>query len=100
MARKHLLSLAAFGLLMAGGCVSQEKNTALKMDRDRYAEQLGQAQTEASSARSEADAYKNQLASLGSSAGGRDAMILNLSNQNAELQRTIDDLNRKYSDAV
>ena len=100
MARKHLLSLAAFGLLLAGGCVSQEKYTALKLDRDRYAEQLGQAQNEASAARSEADAYKNQLANIGNSAGSRDAMVLNLTNENAELKKQIDELNRQYADAV
>jgi chemotaxis protein MotB len=99
MARKHLLTLAAVTLL-AGGCVSQEKYNALKLDRDRYAEQLGQAQNEASSARSEADAYKNQLAALGNSGTSKEAMILNLTNQNSELQRQIDDLNRKYAEAV
>jgi chemotaxis protein MotB len=100
MARKHLLSLAAFGMLMAGGCVSQEKYTALKLDRDRYAEQLGQAQNEASAARSEADAYKNQLSSIGNTAGSKDAMVLNLTNENAELKRQMDEINRKYADAV
>ncbi len=99
MARKHLLSLAALSLLL-GGCVSQEKYNALKLDRDRYAEQLGQAQNEASSARSEADAYKNQLAALGNSGTSKEAMILNLTNQNSDLQRQIDELNRKYADAV
>ena len=100
MARMHLLSLAAVGLALSTGCVSQEKYAALKLDRDRYAEQLGQAQNEASAARSEADAYKNQLANIGTSQGGREAMVLNLTNQNAELQRQLDDINRKYSDAV
>ena len=99
MARKQLLSLAVVGFL-AGGCVSQEKYTALKLDRDRYAEQLAAAQTEASSARSEADAYKNQLSNIGTSAGGKDAMILNLTNQNNEMQRQLDALNQKYADAV
>ena len=100
MARKHILSLAAFGMLMAGGCVSQEKYTALKLDRDRYAEQLGQAQNEASAARSEADAYKNQLANIGNTAGSKDAMVLNLTNENAELKRQMDEINRKYADAL
>ena len=100
MARMHLLSLAALGFVLSTGCVSQEKYNALKLDRDRYAEQLGQAQNEASAARSEADAYKNQLANIGNSAGGKDAMILNLTNQNAEMQRQLDEINRKYSDAV
>ena len=103
MARTSLIalsSLAALALLLAGGCVSQEKFNALKLDRDRYAEQLGQAQTEASAARSEADAYKNQLASIGGAGQSKDAMVLNLTNQNNELQRQLDDLNRRYTDAM
>ena len=101
MARKHLLTLAALALVFSGvGCVSQEKYNALKLDRDRYAEQLGQAQNEASSARSEAEAYKNQIAQIANGAGGKDGMILNLTNQNAELQKQIDELNRRYADAV
>src|SRR5438067_13387169 len=102
MARKSILSLVflvSLAGLLAGGCVSQEKYNALKLDRDRYAEQLGQAQVEASSASKEAEAYKNQLASLGQNGTGQSAMILNLTNQNNDLQRQLDDLNRKYSDA-
>jgi chemotaxis protein MotB len=95
------LSLAATGLILTTvGCVSQEKYNALKMDRDRYAEQLGQAQNEASAARSEADAYKNQLASLGAGKDGQNAMIMNLTKQNSELQGQLDDLNRRYTDAM
>jgi chemotaxis protein MotB len=99
MARKHLISIALLGII-AGGCVSQEKYNALKLDRDRYAEQLGQAQQEAGSARAEADAYKNQLTNLGTTGTSKEAMILNLTNQNSELQRQLDDLNRKYADAA
>ena len=96
-----LLSLATLGLfLTAGGCVSQEKYNALKLDRDRYAEQLGQAQNETSSARAEADAYKNQLAALGNGKDGQSAMIVNLNNQLAEKDRQLDDLNRRYADAM
>ena len=52
MARMHhWLGLAALTLALTG-CVSQEKYNALKLERDRFAEQLGQAQTEASAARS------------------------------------------------
>ena len=52
MARMHhWLGLAALSLALTG-CVSQEKYNALKLERDRFAEQLGQAQTEASAARS------------------------------------------------
>ena len=100
MARMALFSLAALALVLTSGCVSQEKYNALKLDRDRYAEQLGQAQNEASAATREAEAYKNQLANLGGAGQSKDAMVLNLTNQNNELQRQLDDLNRKYADAV
>jgi chemotaxis protein MotB len=95
----RFFSIAALGLLVSG-CVSQEKYNALKLDRDRYAEQLGQAQNEASSARAEADAYKNQLAGMGAGKDGQNAMIVNLNNQLAEKDRMIDDLNRRYADAM
>src|ERR1051325_307686 len=100
MARMHrIVSLAALSFILTG-CVSQEKYNALKLDRDRYAEQLGQAQNEASSARSEAEAYKNQLAAIMNASGGKDGMVNNLTAQNADLQRQLDELNRRYADAM
>ena len=100
MARMHhWVGLAALTLSLTG-CVSQEKYNALKLERDRFAEQLGQAQTEASAARSEADAYKNQLAAIMSGGSGKDGMIMNLTAQNAELQKQLDELNRRYADAL
>ena len=100
MARmRRIVTLAALSVTLTG-CVSQEKYNALKLDRDRYAEQLGQAQTEASAARSEADAYKNQLAAIMNSQGGQAGLLQNLNTQNAELQRQLDELNRRYADAL
>ncbi|MGB7156412.1 MAG: OmpA family protein [Tepidisphaeraceae bacterium] len=105
MARMHhrLVGLVAASLLttLTTGCaVSQEKYNALKLDRDRLAEQLGAAQNQASSAKSEADALRQQIALFGQGQGGKEAMILNLTQTNAELQKTIDELNRRYADAV
>jgi len=100
MSRLHQwigLSIVSLSLV---GCVSQEKYNTMKLDRDRLAEQLGTAQTEASSARSEADAYKNQLAAVMNKEGGSGAMVLNLTQQNAELQRQLDEINRRYADAM
>lgn len=100
MARMHhWLGLAALSFSLVG-CVSQEKYTALKLERDRALEQLGQAQTEASSARSEADAYKNQLAAIMQGGGSKDAMILNLTSQKDELQKQLEELNRRYAEAM
>jgi chemotaxis protein MotB len=104
MARMHhrLGLVVALGLttLTTGCAVSQEKYNALKLDRDRLAEQLGSAQNQASIARSEADALKGQLGLIGQGGSGKDAMILNLTTQNAELQKQLDELNRRYADAV
>jgi outer membrane murein-binding lipoprotein Lpp len=60
----HRLALvAALGFTTLTGCaVSQEKYNALKLDRDRLAEQLGAAQNEAGRAKSESDLLKQQLA--------------------------------------
>lgn len=100
MARMHhWLGLAALSFSLVG-CVSQDKYQALKMERDRFAEQLAQAQAEAGSARSQAEAYKNQLAAIMNGKGSGEAMILNLTTQNAELQRQLDEMNRRYSEAL
>ena len=87
MARMHhrlgLVAALAFTTLTTGCAVSQEKYNALKLDRDRLAEQLGAAQNEAGRAKSESDLLKQQLAAIGQGGSGKDAMILNLTTQNA-----------------
>ncbi len=95
----RILSVAAVGLALTG-CVSQDKYNALKLDRDSLAEQLGRAQTEASSARAEADSYKSQLSALMGSGNNMGALVTNLQQQNANLQAQLDELNRKYGEAM
>lgn len=93
------MGLAALGFSLTG-CVAQEKYNALKLERDRMAGQLGQAQNEASSARAEADTLKAQLAALTSNGGSRDALINNLTQQNSDLQKRLADLNARYEAAL
>lgn len=104
MARMHhrlgLVAALALTTLTTGCAVSQEKYNALKLDRDRLAEQLGSAQNQAATARSEADVLRQQLGMIGQGGSGKDAMILNLTTQNAEMQKQLDELNRRYADAV
>lgn len=95
----HFLGAAAV-LVAISGCVSQEKYNALKLDRDGLAEQLGRAQNEASTARAEAESYKNQLASLMGQGGNLSGLVTNLQQQNANLQAQLDDLNRRYTEAI
>ena len=45
-------------------------------------------------------ALRQQIAMFGQGQGGKEAMILNLTQQNAELQKQIDELNRRYADAI
>jgi len=95
----RFIGTALVGIALTG-CVSQEKYNALKLDRDGLAEQLAKAQTDASSARSEADSYKNQLAMLGNGMGSKDGLVSNLQQQCATLQSQLDELNRRYAEAI
>jgi chemotaxis protein MotB len=80
--------------------VTQEKYNALKLDRDALSEQLSKAQSDATAARTEADAYKAQLTNLNQNGGNMQALLSNLQQQNAGLQSQYDELNRKYMDAM
>jgi len=91
--------VAALGVSLTG-CVTQEKYNALKLDRDQQAAQLSQAQTDASTAKAEADAYKRQLQALMDGQGSQGALTTNLAAQVAALQAQLDDANRKYQDAL
>ena len=91
--------LAALGLAVAG-CVPQEKYTALKMDDEQVREQLGNSERDTQQAQAEAAAYKSQLASLSSSGNNHDALLNNLQAQNSTLQSELDEMNRKYADAM
>src|SRR5437762_2067360 len=95
----RFIGTAVVGIALTG-CVSQEKYNALKLDRDGLAEQLAKAQSDASSARAEADSFKNQLGLLGQNSGGLQGLVTNLQNQNATLQAQLDELNRRYSEAI
>lgn len=92
------LSLA----VMAGlsGCVSQEQYNALKMQSDRLSAQLAQAEAEGNTARAEADLYKRSLDAIKGSGDTQGAVIANLTTQNGQLQGQLDELNRKYNEAI
>lgn len=87
-------------VLLASGCVSQEKYNALKLDRDALAEQLGKAQNDASAARAEANTIRAQLEALNNSSGNYTGLVSNLTQQNASLQAALEELNRKYAEAI
>src|SRR5204862_5088881 len=100
MARMALFSLAALGLVLTSGCVSQEKYNALKLDRDQYAERLGAAERQAQSASAESDAYKRQLDAIMRANGDQAGLVASLTSQISELQQRNSDLEKRYSDAM
>lgn len=95
----QIIGTVVLGIALTG-CVSQEKYNALKLDRDGLAEQLAKSQSDASSARAEADSYKNQLALLNQNGGSLQGLVSNLQQQNATLQAQLDELNSKYAEAM
>jgi chemotaxis protein MotB len=82
------------------GCVPQEKYNALKLQDDEYAQRLAAAEAGESSAVAQSNIYKTQLDQISSSGENKNALLVNLQTQNADLQRQISDLNQKYDDAI
>ena len=100
MARmRHWIGLAAVSLSLTG-CVPQEKYAALKLDDDQLRQQLGQSQAETEQAKAQAAVLQQQLAALNNSGNSSSALVDNLNKQNQNLQQQLDELNRKYTDAI
>jgi len=95
----RLVGLSLLGISLTG-CVSQEKYNALKLAHDGLVERIGEADREAQAAKAESEAYKQQLAMFQQNGTGKDAMLMNLTQQNAQLQQQLDELNRRYADAI
>lgn len=93
------VGIAALALALSG-CVTQEKYNALKLERDQLAEQLARADAEAQAAKAQADLLKKQLDALNAAGGTSSGLLANLTQQNADLQRQLEDLNRRYQEAL
>ena len=91
--------LAFLGIAITG-CVSSEKYAARNLENSALVEQLANTQRDERAARAEADAYKTQLQMLGANGNSKDAMLVNLQQQNSDLQRQLEELNRQYEAAV
>jgi len=100
MARMHKwLGLAALAFSLTG-CVSAEQYNAMKLSRDQAIEQADQAEADAKSARSQADAYKAQLEEIANSGNTKDGMISNYGQQVADLQAQNAAITQKYEDLL
>ena len=101
MARHVSLALAlGFSALSLTGCISQEKYTAMKMEKDQLAEQLGQAQADASSARSAEAAWKSQYDKLIANGNDMQKMYGLTAQESAELRAQNAMLQSKLQEAL
>jgi chemotaxis protein MotB len=93
------LGLAALAFSLTG-CVSAEQYNGMKLSRDQALQQADQAEADARSARSQADAYKAQLDSIANSGNTQQAMLANFSQQVAGLQSQNAAITQKYEDLL
>ncbi len=89
------VAFAAVGLL-ATGCVTDGSFKKVKAQRDTALMQLEQSQAETREARKEAELYRQQLAMV-SEIDGRS---VELSAENAELKRQLNEMNARYFEAM
>lgn len=82
------------------GCVSQEKYNALKLQKDQLAEQLASSDAESQAAKAKAELLQKQLDAIQQAGGTQSGLLSNLTQQNADLQRQLQELNEKYMAAL
>src|ERR1051325_301058 len=98
MARR-LITLAAIGFSLTG-CVAQDKYNALKLEKDQAVEQLANAQSDSASARSAAQAWKDQLDRLVQNGNDKESMLALHAKELAELKAQNAELKAKYETAM
>jgi chemotaxis protein MotB len=100
MARMHQwIGLAVLGISLTG-CVSSDQYSALKLDRDRIAEQLVTAERQSSTAEGQVKVLQGQLDALSQNGNNSGALNANLTTQLANAQQQLDDLNRRYQEVL
>jgi len=72
----------------------------MKLSRDQAVEQLNQAEADAKSAQSQADAYKQQLESIANSGNTQEAMLANLNQQLSDARAQNSAITQKYEDLL
>jgi chemotaxis protein MotB len=93
-----LVSVAALGL--AGGCVPQEKYAALRMTMEANEAGRVNAESEAKAQRERAAALEAQLQRMQANSSDGTGRMKSLEEQLALKQSEIDELNRRYNDAI
>ena len=97
---KRSLILSSLVLVSAVGCVPEEKYRAAKMEAENYRQQLAGAQVDVAGAQQKADALQKQLDALNANSGNAVGLVNNLQQQLAGKQSELDELNRRYAEAI
>lgn len=100
MARVHVLLVVTLLTFAAGGCVTQEKYNALKMETDQYATQLSTVEREKAEAIAGRDLLQRQLDKVALGTDQKDALVLNQANQISQLEHDNADLNQRLAKAL
>jgi chemotaxis protein MotB len=96
----QFLALAALSFGLTGCVTSTDKYTAVKLENEALRSQLGDAQSQASRAEAERNAYKNQIAQFADGTNSKDALLANQAQQIATLSSQISELTSKYDAAL
>lgn len=96
---RHLALLLSAAFLM-NGCVAMDKYNALKLERDQYLERLSQAESEARTEREKAKLLQDQLNALMSGGTEQQKLVQSLMQENADLKAKLEEINRKYDEAL
>ena len=96
---RHLALLLSAAFLM-NGCVAMDKYNALKLERDQYLERLSQAEAEARTEREKAKLLQDQLNAIMQSGPEQQKLVQSLMQENADLKAKLEDVNRKYEEAL
>lgn len=87
-------------LAMLAGCVPIERYNALKMENRALEEGLNTARAESAEQRARADALQNQINALNAAGGDMTGLVNNLNQRLAAKQAEIDELNKRYAEAL
>jgi len=100
----HTNSFAFLGLssvlLLAVGCVPQEKYNAMKLAHDSAMERLADSDSRAKAANAEAEAYKRQLDAIAQNNTNQGGLVTNLTAQLSSLQGDYAKLQEQYQEAL
>ena len=94
------LALLGAVALLASGCVSSDKYNALKLERDGLSERLSRIQSEVEAAQAREAALQSQLEAFRASGPNAGALSSNLIEQNSILRAQLEDLQRRYDQAI